>query len=109
MMAREWDATVLEETAAKLHRVPGVAGLTAGRLGTNSVYLPGRRIPGLRLVDDGRRLEVHVVMTWEANADEVEAAVLHAVPDTKAELVDVVIDDIEYPSADQLRAGGATA
>jgi hypothetical protein len=108
-MAGSWNASVLEDAAAKLGSVQGVAGLTAGPLGTNSAYLPGRRIPGLRLADEGRRLEVHVVMTWGARADDVEAAILRAVPSDKAELVDVYIDDIEYPAARDLRAADDSA
>jgi hypothetical protein len=46
-------------------------------------------------------------MTWGANANDVEAAVLQAVPSDRVELVDVYIDDVEYPPASQLQADGA--
>lgn len=40
--------------------VPGVARLAAGRVSELATYLPGERIPGVRLTDDG--LHVHVAL-----------------------------------------------
>ncbi|NYD21599.1 Asp23/Gls24 family envelope stress response protein [Kineococcus aurantiacus] len=55
-----------DDVAAAVRAVPGVARLHAGALGELGTYLPGRRVPGVRVGDDvlaGRApLEVHVVL-----------------------------------------------
>lgn len=42
-------------------RAPGVAGLSAGVFGEVATYLPGDKVPGVRVGDDG--VHVHVVVT----------------------------------------------
>ncbi|GLY06586.1 MULTISPECIES: hypothetical protein [Actinoplanes] len=57
--------------------VPGVVRLHGGPFGEAGTYLPGRRVPGIRLGDD--RAEVHVTVTGRvpltATARLVHAAV----------------------------------
>lgn len=75
--------------------VDGVADLYGGLFGEVGTYLPGRRIPGIR-VDDAGNAEVHVVLQWgvpvPAAAEAVRRAVSLLVPGT----VHVVVDDVAH-------------
>lgn len=90
-----------EQVAATALAVPGVARLHAGAFGEAGTYLPGRRIDGVRLRDNG--VEVHIVTAWEANvletADAVRAAVggLPGLRDAGPQPVDVVVQDVAAP------------
>ncbi|GAA1897689.1 Asp23/Gls24 family envelope stress response protein [Lapillicoccus jejuensis] len=76
--------------------VPGVVGLHAGALGEVATYLPGRRVPGVR-VRDGV-VDVHVVLAEGAplrtTAVAVRAAVATLVPGAA---VDVTVEDVRAP------------
>lgn len=67
----------LEGLCERLVASPHIARMSAGPSGTVAAYLPGRRIPGLRLVD-GDPIEVHVVMHHDATVGEVESDVAEA-------------------------------
>ncbi len=75
---------------------PGVAAMSSGLLGEVASYLPGRRVPGVRITAEG--VEVHVVARWgqvlPALADRVRTAVSALVPEQP---VSVFIDDVELP------------
>lgn len=78
---------------------PDVARMWAGAVGEVACYLPGRRVPGVRLTDDG--VEVHVVARWGRPLPEVASAVRAAVaPVAPGAVVDVFVDDLEPPSDD---------
>lgn len=86
----------LDAVAAAVVSCPAVAGMAGGLYGEVATYLPGRRLPGLRLAGD--ELEVHVTARWGTPLP----AVADAVRDAVAPLVDglpvaVYIDDIEVP------------
>jgi uncharacterized alkaline shock family protein YloU len=51
-------------------QAPDVAGLSAGILGEIATYLPGDRVAGVRVADDG--VHVHVVITT-AGAERIPA------------------------------------
>lgn len=51
-------------------QAPDVAGLSAGILGEIATYLPGDRVAGVRVADDG--VHVHVVLT-PAGAERIPA------------------------------------
>jgi uncharacterized alkaline shock family protein YloU len=71
-----------------------VARLAAGRFGEVATYLPGRRIPGVRVADG--RVEVHVVARWNVPVPELAAEVRQAVRPWTGDLtVDVHVDDVE--------------
>ena len=90
-------ADLADAVAAAVRAVPGVAALHTGSFGEVATYLPGRRVPGIRLLED--RTEVHVVLTWGvpvlATADAVRAAVRPLVHTT----VDVTVEDVVDPQA----------
>jgi hypothetical protein len=87
-----WDPAQLDDLVHRLEASPAIARMSSGFAGTIGTYLPGRRIPGVRVQADGR-LEIHVVMAHGASVDDVRAAIADAVPNT--ECPDVHIDDVD--------------
>ena len=78
---------------------PEVAAMSSG-LGEVATYLPGRRVPGVRLTD--REVEIHVVARWEANLPQAAESVRRAVaPLTGGLPTSVYIEDIELPGTSQ--------
>ena len=76
---------------------PSVAGISPGPLGEVATYLPGRRVPGVRLGDG--RIEIHVVARWGVRVPDLAADVRAAVQTIAAGvLVDVHVDDVEVPN-----------
>ena len=70
--------------------------MSGGLVGEAATYLPGRRVNGVRVLDD--EVEVHIVARWGNNLPEVADAVRRAVePVTGAVPTTVYVDDIEVP------------
>jgi hypothetical protein len=92
----KWTPERLDALADSVLASPHVSSLSEGAFGTVASYLPGRRIPGLRVLPDDR-VEVHVVMVWGSTVDDVEASLLR-VFDDPAELAHLVIEDISTPT-----------
>lgn len=89
------DPEVLRSLAIRIDAAPSVSRRSGGLVGTVASYLPGERIHGLRVTDDGR-LEVHVVMRWGNTVNQVEQDVLTAVGDRwHPTAIDLVIDDVD--------------
>lgn len=80
--------------AAIVQAQPGVARLSGGPAGVVGTYLPGHRVPGVRLAE--REIEVHVVARWVSSlpalAEQLRSAVT---PLAAGRSVSVYIDDIE--------------
>ncbi len=73
---------------------PDVVGLSGGRFGEVATYLPGRRVPGVRVADG--ELQVHIVARWGPPLRQVAELVRHAVePLSGGRPVAVVVDDVE--------------
>lgn len=81
--------------AAAALGVPGVAGLHAGSFGEAATYLPGRRVPGVRLRDD--IAEVHVTVVYGAPVLQTAEKVRAAVGPLVSTPVEVSIEDIVPP------------
>jgi uncharacterized alkaline shock family protein YloU len=85
-----------DAVVAAVRSCASVAELSSGPIGTIATYLPGRKVPGVRLLDD--EVEVHVVARWgfpvSRVAEEVRTAVASRVG---AAAIDVFVDDIENP------------
>lgn len=79
--------------------VPGVADLHGGAFGEAATYLPGRRVPGVRLTEDGTA-EVHVVLTLDVPVLATAARVRDAVAVVVGGRVDVVVEDVVEPARD---------
>lgn len=93
-------STDADKVAAAVTAVPGVHDMHSGRLGEVATYLPGRRVPGVRLTPEST--DVHVVLDWGAPVEGTAAAVRQAVRSLDLSLpaaVDVVIEDVADPSA----------
>lgn len=91
------DARAVAEAVAACS---SVAGLSGGAFGEVATYLPGLRVPGVRLV--GGTVEIHVVSRWDVPvptlAAEIRAAVAVA---AEGRQVAVFVDDIELPVDDK--------
>ena len=78
--------------ADAVRAVPGVADLHGGLFGEAATYLPGGRIPGIRLTDEVA--EVHVVLRLGSPVREVAAAVRDAVAPLVDTPVEVTVEDV---------------
>jgi len=75
--------------------VGGVADTHTGTFGEVGTYLPGRRVPGVRLRRDGA--EVHAVLEWGAPVGATADAIRAATASLTGAAVDVVIQDVAAP------------
>ncbi len=89
--------------AAAVRGVPGVADLHAGMFGEVGTYLPGRRIPGVRLGESDT--DIHVSIVFGAPVRETAQAVRRAVAPLVVGPVCVSIEDVLPADA---RRSGAT-
>jgi hypothetical protein len=84
--------------AAATTACPSVARMAGDDVGGVATYLPGRRVEGVRMTDDG--IEVHVVARWEVSLPAAAAEIRGALKPIVGELpVSVFIDDVETPGA----------
>jgi hypothetical protein len=90
------DGIDVDAVAAAVRGCPAVHDLDGGRLGGVATYLPGRRVPGIRIEDD--RIEVHVRAVWNQPVGLV-AQQIRAVLATLSggRVIDVVLTDIAEP------------
>jgi hypothetical protein len=90
------DAISPDAVAERVAACRSVARLSPGPVGEVATYLPGRRVPGVRLTD--ARIEVHVVARWGVRVPDVAADVRGALqPIAPGYSVDVHVDDVEVP------------
>lgn len=102
-MSSSDEGRTADAVAEAVDRVPTV------RLHERSVaatHLPGRRIPGVRLREDGA--EVHVAAVWPTTVAEAAHAVRAALVPLALGSVDVVIDDIVLPGDPDPSPEGST-
>ncbi len=78
--------------AAAVTAVDGVADLHGGMFGEAATYLPGRRVPGIRLGDDGT--EIHVSLQFGAPLRATAEAVRDAVAPLVSGPVHVTVEDV---------------
>lgn len=82
-----------DDVAAAVAAAPGVAALSAGRLGGAGTYLPGRRVTGV-VVRDGD-IEVHVIGRSGVPVGTIAAEVRRAAePFASGQPVHVIIEDL---------------
>ncbi|MEZ0447698.1 hypothetical protein [Cellulomonas sp. ICMP 17802] len=82
-----------ETVAATVLAVPGVVRLHGGRFGELGTYLPGRRVTGVRIDDEGT--EVHVVVSDLVPVPDTAARVQRAVSAIAPMPVRVHVEDID--------------
>ena len=85
--------TPAEVVAATVLAVPGVVRLHGGRFGELGTYLPGRRVTGIRIDDEGT--EVHVVVSDRVPVRDTAARVQRAVSAVAPMPVRVHVEDID--------------
>jgi len=98
----------VDAVAAAVRRCPAVDDLDGGRLGAVGTYLPGRRVPGIR-IEDGR-IEVHVRSTWNSSASAVATQIriaLRALAGGRP--IDIVLSDVAIPGEAAAAAEAVTA
>ena len=90
------DGVDVDAVAAAVRGCPAVDDLDGGRLGGVATYLPGRRVPGIRITDD--RIEVHVRGVWGQPvgmiADQIRDALATLIG---GRVIDVVLTDVADP------------
>ena len=85
-----------DAVAERTGRCRSVARLSGGLVGEVATYLPGRRVPGVRLADGS--IEIHVVACWGVTVPELAAEVRDAVGPIGAGLpINVHVDDVDVP------------
>ena len=88
------------EVAERAAGCSTVVRLSSGTFGEVATYLPGLRVPGVRVTPGA--LEVHVVSRWDVPVADVAAEVRAAVmPVARGLEVAVFIDDIQLPTLHQ--------
>jgi len=85
--------TPAEAVAVAVLAVPGVVRLHGGRFGELGTYLPGRRVTGVRIDDEGT--EVHVVVSDLVPVPDTAARIRRAVSAIAPMPVRVHVEDID--------------
>ncbi len=83
--------------AAAVRAVPGVAALHSGMFGEVGTYLPGRRVPGIRITDAGT--DVHVSLFFGAPVRAVAEQIRRVVGGLVPGPVHVTVEDVLPTSA----------
>ncbi|BBY49922.1 hypothetical protein MARA_33900 [Mycolicibacterium arabiense] len=87
------ETELADSIAEAILAVPGVAGLHPGMFGEVGTYLPGRRVTGVRITDDG--VDVHVTVHEGVDVRRTAVAVRDAVAlVAPGSTVDVTVEDI---------------
>ncbi|NVN48291.1 hypothetical protein [Mycolicibacterium hippocampi] len=87
------DAEPADTVAAIVRAVPGVAELHSGMFGEVGTYLPGRRVPGIRIGDQG--VDVHITVWQGVAVRDTAAAVRAAVAASRPGVpVNVTVEDV---------------
>lgn len=91
----EPETTLADRVATAVLGVEGVSGLHGGSFGEVATYLPGRRVTGVRLREDGS--DVHVTIGLGARVPDVATRVREAVGAVAPGSVEVVVEDVAAP------------
>jgi hypothetical protein len=90
------DGIDVDAVAAAVRGCPAVDDLDGGRLGGVATYLPGRRVPGIRI--DGDRIEVHVRGVWDQPVTVIAGQIRGVLTSlTGGRIIDVVLTDVAEP------------
>lgn len=85
--------TLVEEVESVVLALPGVVRLHGGRFGGLGTYLPGRRVTGVRVDEDGT--EVHIVVSGIEPLPVTAGRVKRAVSAIAPMPVHVHVEDID--------------
>ncbi|MDV6271533.1 Asp23/Gls24 family envelope stress response protein [Rhodococcus globerulus] len=84
-----------DRIASAVTAVPGVVGLHAGSFGEVGTYLPGRRVPGIRIGEEAT--EVHVSVGCDVPVRETAALIRRTVAAITEGPVHITIEDVVPP------------
>jgi hypothetical protein len=104
------DGVDVDAVAAAVRGCPAVDDLDGGPLGGVATYLPGRRVPGIRISES--RVEVHVRGVWNVPVATVASQIRGALATLiGGRSIDIVLTDVADPgqvgtSSAQVPAGG---
>jgi hypothetical protein len=91
------DGIDVDDIQAAVLGCPGVAGLGSGTIGELATYLPGRRVPGIRVTQE--LVELEICAAWGPSAkliaSQIWAALAAIVTDRP---IEIVITDIAPPA-----------
>jgi len=85
-------AALAEAVAAAVRSVPDVHDLHGGTFGEVGTYLPGRRVPGVRITDHG--CELHIVTRGASPLTATVELVRDAVRPLVTGPIDVTVEDV---------------
>ena len=87
------DGVDVDAVAAAVRSCPGVDDLDGGPLGGVATYLPGRRVPGIRIGAD--RAGIQVRGKWDVPVRELAGQLLAAVaPLLGGRTIDILVTDV---------------
>jgi hypothetical protein len=90
------DGVDIDAVHTAVSACPGVAQVGRGTLAAVTTYLPGRRIPGIRISPDS--IELEVVAEWDATATDIGRHIRAALARlVRGRTVDITIADIVLP------------
>ena len=90
------DGVDIDAVHAAVSNCPGVAGVGSGTLAALTTYLPGRRIPGIRINPES--IELEIVANWDATAAAIGRHIRAAIAGlVSGRRVDITIADIVLP------------
>ena len=85
-------AELADRVAAAVLTVPGVTGLHGGMFGETATYLPGRRVPGVRLTED--ITDIHLSLAYGSPITATAQQVRDALAGLVTGPVDVTVQDV---------------
>ncbi len=85
-----------DRVAAAVLTVRGVIGLHGGMFGETATYLPGRRVPGVRLTEDVT--DIHLSLAYGSPIAATAQQVRDAVAALVTGPVDVTVEDVAPPA-----------
>ncbi|MEO6500656.1 MAG: hypothetical protein ABIQ09_01950 [Jatrophihabitantaceae bacterium] len=96
------DGVDVDAVAAAVRGCPAVDDLDSGRLGGAVTYLPGRRVPGIRISDG--RIEVHVRGVWGQPVSLIAQQIRGVLaPLSLGQIIDVRLTDVAEPGQTKAR------
>ena len=85
-------AELADRVAAAVLAVRGVTGLHGGMFGETATYLPGRRVPGVRLTEDVT--DIHLSLAYGSPIAATAQQVRDALTALVTGPVDVTVEDV---------------
>jgi hypothetical protein len=90
------DGLDVDDISAAVLACPGVAGLGSGTIGELATYLPGRRVPGIRV--SAQLVQLEICAAWGPSAQQIGRQIWEALAAVVTDRpVEIAITDIAPP------------